>query len=184
MVGGLQVDVAVELMGVGVIILVVAVGKILFGDVRMSCISEVAEVVAVEVLQREAADDVPQLVLVVGVPHEAIGVLRETFLADEVCLLDIVAVCVLHAQTKLREFVVRAELLVVAVAIGIVQRGGCGPTVVDGPRSGEDVVVLPEVIGGLVPIAAVGHLVALGGVGIRITFCLLFQRRDDQLLVQ
>ena len=184
MVGSFQEDVAVELMGVGVIILVVAVGKTLFGNVRMSSIGDVAEVVAVEVLEGEAADDVPQLVLVVGVPHEAVGVLRETFLADEVCLLDIVAFSVLHAQTELRKFVFGAELLVVTVAIGIVQRGGCGPAIVDGPRSGEDVVVLPEVIGGLVPVAAVGHLVALGGVGVWITFCLLFQRRDDQLLVQ
>ena len=36
--------------------------------------------------------------------------------------------------------------------------------IVDIPRGREDVVVLPEVIGGLIPIGAVGHLVTLSDI--------------------
>ena len=138
--------------------------------VGMGSVSHIAEVVAVEVLQRETSDDIPRFVFVVGVPHQTVGVLRQALLTDKVCLLDLVALSILHAQTKLREFVVGAELLVVAVAIGIVQRGGRRPVVVDIPRGREDVMVLPEVIRRLVPIAAVAHLVALGAICTIVTY--------------
>ena len=142
----LDEDVAVQLMGVRVVVLVVDVEvcgsavnlRVCHPDepllhYRMGRIGEVAEVVAVEVLHAESADDVPQLVLVVGTGHEAVGVLRQSLLTHEVGAFDVVAVQVLHAQSELRQFVVRTELLVVAVAVGVVQRGRSAPVVVDGP---------------------------------------------------
>ena len=42
----------------------------------------------------------------------------------------------------------------------IVQRGRGAPPVIHLPCHGEDVVIVPEVIGGLLPQRAVGHLVA------------------------
>ena len=44
------------------------------------------------------------------------------------------------------------------------QRSRRGPTIVDIPRGRKDVVVLPEIIGGLVPIGAVDHLVSLSNI--------------------
>ena len=45
-------------------------------------------------------------------------------------------------------------------------------------------MVLPEVIRRLVPIAAIGHLIALGRVGVWAADCLLFQGGDDQFLIE
>jgi len=67
-------------------------------------------------------------------------------------------------DAKLRELVVRAELLVISVAIGIVQRDVVTPTGGGFPCGGEDIVVLPEVVGGLVPVVSVVELVAAGGI--------------------
>ena len=197
MVGSLQEHVAVEFMGIGVVILVIHIEitrrtidlRMRHPDqmllhVRMGSIGHIAEVVAVEVLKRQTSDDIPRLVLVVGVPHQTVGMLGQTLLTHKVRLLDLVAVSILHAQTKLRQFVVGTELLVVAIAIGIVQRGGSCPVVADVPGGREDIMVLPEVIRRLVPITAVAHLIALGRVCVGITNGLLFQRRDDQFLVE
>ena len=63
-------------------------------------------------------------------------------------------------QPEFRQFVLIAELLVVAIAVGVVQRGRSGPVLVDVPSRRQDVVVLPEVVGGLVPQRAIGKLIA------------------------
>ena len=162
-VGGLHVGVAVELLGVGVIVLVVAVLQQIVSQGLVRHIGEIAEVVARELLHRQSADDIPQLVFVVHVAHDSIHVLFQALLAHEVALLDGRAVgCIVVAQAELLEFVVQAELVVVAVSVRVVQRGGRCPMRVDVPRGGQNVVALPEVVGRLVPIAAVGHLVAVG----------------------
>ena len=176
MVGSLNIHVGIQLVGVGVVVFIVAVGQQLAADVGMGCVGDKAKMVAIEILHRQSADDVPPVVLVVGVPHQSVGVLRHSLLAHEVCPLDVVAVVVGHGQSELRKLVLRAELLVVAVAVGIVQRGRRGPVVTDVPRGRQDVVVLPEVVGRTVPVAAVGHLVALCGVGAVVV--------DDHLLVE
>ena len=160
MVGRLHKHVAVELMSVGVVVGMVAVDEILLAHDGIGSVGHVPEVVAVEVLKRQTADHVPRLVLIVQVPDQSVGVLRESLLAHEVRPLDVVPVTVGRRESKLRELVVRTELTIVAAPVGIVQRGGCGPTVADVPRGGEDVMVLPEVVGGLVPVRTVGHLVA------------------------
>ena len=85
--GSLEEHIAVELVGIRIIVFVVAVLQNLLLHHGVGGIGDVAEVVAVEVLQREASDDVPRLVLVVGVPHEAVGVLCEPLLSHEVRLL-------------------------------------------------------------------------------------------------
>ena len=146
MIGSLQEHVAIELMGIGVVILVIDIQiarctidlRVRHPDEMllhhgMGGIGDIAEVVAIEVLERETPDDIPRLVLVVGVPHQTVGMLCQTFLTNEVRLLDLITLFVLHAQTKLRELVVGTELLVVAIAIGIVQRGRGRPVVVDVP---------------------------------------------------
>ena len=84
-----------------------------------------------------------------------------SLLSHEVRLLDVLAIRIGCCHTKLREFVVGAKLLVVAIAVGIVQRGRGRPPFADVPRGGEGVVVLPEVIGDLVPVGTVNHRVAL-----------------------
>lgn len=163
-VGRLDEDIAVELLCIGVVIFVVAIGEVFVSHALVGDIGHIAEVVALEVLGRDAADDVPVCILVTGEPHEAVGVLAESFLADEVGLFHLIAFSVIIGHAKLREFVVRTELLVVAVAVGVVQRGRGRPMLVDLPSGGEEVVVLPEVVGGAVPEGAVVHLVALGHV--------------------
>ena len=132
------------------------VGNTFVGD-----IGYVTKVVPFKILYREATNDVPMRVLVFGEPNEAIGVLTEAFLADKVGLFHLVAFSIGVGHAKLREFVVGTELFIIAVAVGVVQRGRGRPVLVDFPGSGEDVVVLPEIVGGAVPIAAVVHLVAL-----------------------
>ena len=155
-------DVVVILRGIRVVVLVVAVRQILLHHGRMGCIGDVAEVVTVEALQRQASDDVPLLTLVVGIPHQAVSVLLQSLLAHEVALLDVRTIGFGSRHAERREFLVVAELVVVAVAMRVVQRCRGGPLVVDLPGQREDGAVLPEVVGGLVPIRSVRHPVALG----------------------
>ena len=61
------------------------------------------------------------LILVVGIVYHAVGMLGESLLADEVRLLDLVALCILVDESELGKLGVVLELLVVAVAIGIMQ---------------------------------------------------------------
>ena len=121
--------------------------------------------VAVELLNGESADDVPVLVLIVHVAHQSVSVLCKSLLAHEVGLFQRGTVCErIVIQSEFLQFVVQSELLVVAVAVGVVERGRGAPVVVDIPGCRQDVVILPEVVGGLVPQRAVGHGVALGDV--------------------
>lgn len=54
----------------------------------MGDIGKIAVVDALEGLEGSASDEVPVAVLIVGVPDQAIGVLREAFLAHEVSTLE------------------------------------------------------------------------------------------------
>ena len=91
--------------------------------------------------------------------------LLQSLLPHEVGLLERAAVGRGEVlEPELLQLVLRTELLVVAVAVGVVQRGGSFPVVVDVPSGREQVVVLVEVVGGAGPEAAVGHAVALGAV--------------------
>ena len=114
--------------------------------------------VALETLQRQTADNVPVQVLEVDVPHHAVSILFQTLLADEVGAFQLAAVTQGDVgQTKLTQLVVQTELVVVAVAVGVMQRTAHLPPWVDVPRGGQDIVVLPEIISGLVPQTAVCH---------------------------
>lgn len=53
----------------------------------MGDIGKIAVVDALEGLEGSASDEVPVAVLIVGVPDQAIGVLREALLAHEVSTL-------------------------------------------------------------------------------------------------
>ena len=119
--GRFRESATVELVGVRVVIFIVAVGQILVGHGFIFDVVEVAEVVAIEILHRRAADNIQQIIGIVDVPNHAVGVLREALLAHKIGLFDAVALGVLGAQTVFFEFVVGAELLVVAVAVSVMQ---------------------------------------------------------------
>ena len=157
-------DAAIEFVGIGIVILQVAIGEVSMGDFFIGDIGHIAEVVALEVLHREAADDVPMRIAVFGVPNEAIGMLGEAFFANGVGFYGFSIGFELVDAEFLCQLVVIAKLIIVAVTIGVVQRRRRRPVLVDFPGGREEVVVLPEVVGGTVPIAAVVHLVALGHV--------------------
>ena len=159
---GLEEHVGILLEGVGIVVSVLTLVHLAeIGCHRgMGRIGQVAVVAALVLLYGESADDVPGVVLVVHVGQVAVGVLGQPLLAHEVGLLDIVALGICHEQSELREFVAGTELGVVAVAVGVVQRGGRRPVGVDIPGGSENVVVLPEVVRRLVPEGAVAHLVA------------------------
>ena len=120
-------------MGRRVVVAVVTVGQQTLAQLGMLYVGQVAEVVAVVVLYRQTADNIPCVVLVVDVPHQSVGVLLQPLLAHEVGLLHFVTLAVLEGQSIFGQLVVLAELLVVAVAVGVVQRGRCAPLVVDMP---------------------------------------------------
>ena len=149
-------------MGWRVIVLVSAILKQQVAQLAVLDVCQVSEVVAVVVLHGQSADDVPAVVLVVGVPYQTIGVLFQSFFADEVHLLMLLAVAVDEVlQSVFRQLVLVAELLVVAIAVGVVQRGCCGPVLVDVPSHRQNVVVLPEVVGSLVPQRTISHFITL-----------------------
>ena len=164
MVGGLHEGTAIELVGVRVVIGIVAVGQILLAHVAIGDVVDTPEVVAVEVLEGEAAENVPRLVLVVHIPNETISMLRHAFLTHEVGPLDEIALSIVDGQAEFRQLVVRTKLLVVAVTVSVVQRGRGAPMVVQRPGNRQDVMVLPKVVGCFVPEGAIGHLVAVGHV--------------------
>ena len=161
--GGLHESRVVELMGVGIVVLVGGIGLQDVGDCH-SCRHNihVTKVVAAELLQVHASHNVPKLVLVVDVVHHTIGVLREAFATDEVVALHKVAIGVVGVHAKLGELVVVTELLVIAIAVGVMQSGVVGPMGRRLPSEAQDVMVLGKVIGGLVPIGTVGQLIAEG----------------------
>ena len=132
-VGSLQEHVAVQLVGGRVVITVFTVSQQRFAQFCMLHVGQVAEVVTIVVLYRQTTDDIPSVILVVDVPHESIGVLFQTLFANEIGLLDLVTLAVFEGQSILGQLVVLAELLVVAVAVGVVQRSRCAPLVVDMP---------------------------------------------------
>ena len=86
--------------------------------------------------------------------------LLQSFLTHKIGLLHLVALAVLEGQTILRQLVVLAELLVIAVSVGVVQRGRRRPMVVNVPCCRQYIMVLPEIVRRLVPETAVGHLIA------------------------
>ena len=149
--GGFQKVAVVHLRGVRVVVSVAAACQVFFPYEGVAGVVEETEVAAVEPLDGASADEVDVLVLVVDGVHDAVGVLGGALLAHKVGTLDVVAVVVGGGQSELAQLVVGPELLVVAVAVGVVGGGHHAQLVVDGPRRGEDVVVLPEVVGGLVP---------------------------------
>jgi hypothetical protein len=54
--------------------IVIAAGEILLTHLLIGDVGEITEVIAVETLQRYAADDVPGVVFVIGVPYQSVGV--------------------------------------------------------------------------------------------------------------
>ena len=127
----------------------------------MGDIGKIAVVDALEGLEGSASDEVPVAVLIVGVPDQAIGVLREALLAHEVSTLEGGAIEKGEVgYAKLGELVVVAELIVVAVAVGIVDGAAGGPMIAELAGDREEVVVLPEIVCRARPERAVGHLVA------------------------
>ena len=160
-VGALQVDAHIVLVGRAVVVLPAAVGKDELSQLRMGYIGKIAVVDALEGLEGSASDEVPVAVLVVGVPDQAIGILREALLAHEVSTLEDGAIEKGEVgYAKLRELVVVAELIVVAVAVGVVDGAAGGPLLAELAGDREEVVVLPEIVRRARPERAVSHLVA------------------------
>ena len=169
-VGGFQINVSVEFSGIGIVIFVVyieviRVAAIDFGmaepdemlpDERIGSVSEIAEVISRKILNRQTADDVPIPILVIHIPNEAVSVLRQPFFSHEIAAFHLLIIDRERRQTEFREFVVGSELVVVAVAVGVVKRGGGRQVRIDVPRGRQNVVALPEIVGGFVPIISVG----------------------------
>ena len=101
MIGGLHEHVAVEFVGIRVVVFVVAISKILLTHSGISGVCDVAKVVTVEVLDRQSPDDIPRIILVIGVPHQSVGILRETLLAYKVRTLDVVTFGIRSHQSEL-----------------------------------------------------------------------------------
>ena len=89
-------------MGIRVVVFVIAIAEILLAYDGVGSISQIAEVIAIEILQRETANDIPRIILIVHIPHEAVGILREALLTYEVGLFDFVAFVIRSRQTELR----------------------------------------------------------------------------------
>ena len=123
--------------------------------------------VAPEHLTGETSDDIPSVVVVTDVIDNPCSVLRQAFLTDEIGSYGF-PVGFHHVETELGDLAVRFELVVVAVAIGVVERQGCLQVLVNVPGRGKDVVILPEVVGCLWPIGAVVQSVTGCLVGLRI----------------
>ena len=119
-VAGLDECAVVVLLGVGVVVLVVAVGEVLALHLLVGDVCEVSPVRAAELLQVYAAEDVPVVLLPVGVVDNAVGVLRESFFTDEVA--PFASALVLRVKPELRVFVLVFELVVVSVSVCVVQR--------------------------------------------------------------
>ena len=155
---------SVQFLCVAVVILVVAVFHEQAAQLVVAHIGGIAEVVAVKLLHRQTADNVPVLVVVAEVPYQSVGILAQPFLAHPVGSLHSVERVAVHVgigQAQLLDLVLWAEFIVVAVAVGVVQRGGGAPAFAQVPCTGQDVVVLPEVVGGFGPVGAVVHRVSL-----------------------
>ena len=161
--GGLEEGADVALVGAAVVVLIASLGEDGLAQLRVCDVGEIAVVGGLEVLEGGSADDVPAAILVVGVPHHAVGVLGESLLSHEIGALEQGAVGEgIVGEAELGELVAGAELLVVAVPMGVVDGSAGAPMGVDLIGEGEEVVVLPEVIRGARPEGAVGHLVARG----------------------
>ena len=121
----------------------------------------------------QSADYVPFAVVVVQVPHQAVGVLAQAFLPDEIGAFQLgfigkavdgvpfAVACV--GETEFAEFVVVTELFVVSVAVCVVGCGTCAEVVIDTPRSIQEMVVLPEIVGSALPQTAVVKAMAFCG---------------------
>ena len=134
----------------------IAVGQILRAQRFILYISNVAEVVARELLHREATYHIPATVLIAQMTHQSVDILLQSLLAHEVSLG-------VGAQSELlASLLVIAELLVVAIAMSIMERGRSREMLIQVHRQRENIMVLPEVICGLGPVAAIGHFPALG----------------------
>ena len=126
------------------------VRKALVLDIRKESV-----VVPVELLDGESSYDIPSVIFVIHASDHSVGVLGQSLPAHEVGLLQ-----GRIGQAELLEFVVRAELLIVSVAVGVM----CSQ--IDDPVFGrvhckrKDIVVLPEIVCGPGPIGAVPHRIA------------------------
>ena len=113
--------------------------------------------VAREALQVGTCYYVPVVVLKGYVIHQSVGVLCQAFLTNGVVFIIFV-----FGQTKLfsqRGLVL--QLLIVALAVGVVQGQVMAPLCRRCPCCRENVVVLIEVVGGVLPLATVAQRVAL-----------------------
>ena len=153
---------AVEFRGVGIVVPVVAVTEDPLREFLVGGVDQVAEVVALELLDGEAGERVPGAALVVDVGYQAEAVLVQAFLAHEVAPLDGIAVFVDEGgQAVFDQFVVLAELLVVAVTVGVVADGGEVPIRTGLPGETQQMVVLPEVVRRAGPGDILGQVIAL-----------------------
>ncbi len=91
--------------------------------------------VAAELRDVHAADNVPFVVLEVHVVECAVVVLRKSFLSHEVGSRDGVALRVGCRKSEFLEFVLGTELEVITVAVGVVECGVMAPVFVWHPRA-------------------------------------------------
>ena len=175
--GSLDKTTVIILSGIRVIILVTAVvevsvvqtgkSRIMIDNVRVRDISEITEMVAPEHLAGKSSDDIPSVVVVTDVIDKPGSILRQAFLTDEIGCYRF-PVRFYHVKTELGDLAARFELIIVAISVSVM-KGQCGlQALVDVPRSGKDVMVLPEVVRSLRPVAAVVQSVAGCLVSVRI----------------
>ena len=119
--GGLCKHLIIALCSVGVVILIVTILEEHGTEFSIGSIGQVAPMVALEILQRCAADEVEPPSRVVHVPAQSVNILRQSLLPHEVRLLQRLAVCEDEGcEAELAEFVVRAELIIVSMPVCIV----------------------------------------------------------------
>ena len=162
--GSLHEGASIQLGSVGIVVFQRIVGRdaVLGRDRRIRSVGQETEMVALELLHRKAAHHVPGVLLPGKVGYDAVSVLAEAFAADEIGLLDLVAIRILEVfQAVFDQLVMVAEFLVIAISAGVVRRDGKFPAVVYVPGEVQDMVGLPEIVGGARPQGAFGHAIAL-----------------------
>ena len=125
-ISGLYKGTTIKFRSIRIVVFILVGGHIFLANGVVGDVGNITEVIAIELLERHAADNIPCIVLVVHVPDKAVSVLAQSFLAHKVGLFHAIV-----SHSKLLQLVLKAELVIIAIAVGVVQRTGNAPIVVD-----------------------------------------------------
>ena len=144
----LQESAVVALGCVGIVVGVSSARKEFPFESIISDICQIPEVVTLEPLQGYSGYDIQSIHAVIQVPDQSVCILGQPFPADEIGPLHLLAVR--RGETlypEFRQFVVRAELVVIAVSISIMEGAVRRKAVPQAAGDRKDIVVLPEIVG-------------------------------------